>query len=276
MKAIVLPLLLAVLLFPCVASAGVKIGNIQFDERGKIIFANTSSGKIIFPDKTEQGSATLKGDRGDKGDLGDKGDRGDKGDKGDPGQVDKATICKVYADDGVTLPAFCAKKVIFLSSTQYGGNLGGLAGADAKCQGLAEASGLSGSFKAWLTDSTTSANARLIHHTGSYVRTDGAVIAINWFDLTDGWIKEPIICDELKNCEDHYIDNGIAFTGSNKRGFGDGFCQDWTLDSSMLTAVVGSAGRIDSGWTDSGYKWDSFGGSPRVTCTSARLYCIEQ
>src|SRR5215212_6677746 len=41
---------------------------------------------------------------------------------------------------------------VFLSSITYDGNLGGLSGADAKCQGLAAVAGLPGIYKAWLSD----------------------------------------------------------------------------------------------------------------------------
>jgi hypothetical protein len=275
-------IILAAVLFPCVASAGVKIGNVQFDDRGKIIFANTTSAKIIFPDKTEQGSATAKGDKGDKGYTGDKGDKGEVGPKGDPGQVDKAAICKVYADEGITLPAFCSKKIIFLTSQAYDGNLGGLAGADAKCQSLAAAANLSGTFKAWLSDSTTNASDRLTHNTGSYVRTDGAVVAINWLDLIDSNIKEPIICDENKECLTsldsslQYVWTGSVANGKNNYIFN---CADWTyaIDPPPFDGecgpdrdVCGSHGEylsINSWWS---YRFN-------ISCHfHFRLYCIEQ
>jgi len=44
-------------------------------------------------------------------------------------------------------------KKVFVSSQTYVGNLGGVAGADSLCQGLATAAGLTGTFKAFLSDS---------------------------------------------------------------------------------------------------------------------------
>src|SRR5262245_41660475 len=67
-------------------------------------------------------------------------------------------------------------KRMFVTSTTYqGGNLGGLAGADAKCADRAAAAGLTGAYKAWLSDSHKSAASRLTHSVGSYSLIDGTV-----------------------------------------------------------------------------------------------------
>ena len=91
-------------------------------------------------------------------------------------------------------------KIIFLSSQSYTGNLGGLAGADAKCQQLADNAGLSGTYKAWLSVYGFDPITRIIPSTAPYVRTDGAIIANNFDDLTDGSLEHslqhPIMLDE--------------------------------------------------------------------------------
>jgi hypothetical protein len=61
---------------------------------------------------------------------------------------------------------------VFVTSTIYMGYLGGLDGADAKCQSVANAAQLGGTFKAWLRDDTTAARDRLNHATGPYVLVD--------------------------------------------------------------------------------------------------------
>ena len=278
MRGVITGLTLAILLMPCIASAGVKIGNIQFDDRGKIIFANTSSGKIIFPDKTEQGTATLKGDtgpKGDKGDLGNKGDTGPQGPKGDPGQVDKAAICQVYADDNLPAPPFCGKKIIFVTSQSFNGNFWNGSGepldnADAKCQSAAAAGGLSGTFKAWLSlggAGLLHAKDRITHSPAPYIRTDGTIVALHWLDLIDGWLKDPIICDEYRNCSPtpQHVWTGTSRTGEF---YGDS-CLNWQSSESWRKGTVGSNGEIDSKWTaDSSYA---------AYChITGRLYCFEQ
>jgi len=58
-----------------------------------------------------------------------------------------------------TSNACVAAKRVFVSSTIYsGGQIGNAAGGDTKCQSLAQAAGLTGTYKAWL--STTAADAR--------------------------------------------------------------------------------------------------------------------
>ncbi|NUN04818.1 MAG: DUF1554 domain-containing protein [Bdellovibrio sp.] len=49
----------------------------------------------------------------------------------------------------------------FITSTTYDGNLGGIAGADAKCQARANAASLGGTWKAIISDSTTNAQSRM-------------------------------------------------------------------------------------------------------------------
>lgn len=63
---------------------------------------------------------------------------------------------------------------VFLSSQIYPGNLGGLIGADEKCNTLAQAEGLPGLYKAWLSTASVAAATRLTHNPGPYVLTNGA------------------------------------------------------------------------------------------------------
>ena len=82
---------------------------------------------------------------------------------------------------------------VFVTSTSYDGNLGGLAGADAKCQDQADAAGLTGTFKAWLSDAKGSPSTRFTRSAGApYVLVDGTVIADNYAGLTSGSLEHPI------------------------------------------------------------------------------------
>ena len=79
----------------------------------------------------------------------------------------------------------------------YDGNLGGLAGADSKCQARADAAGLGGSWNAWLSDDAESASSRITRSSGPYTRVDGVLVANNWDDLTDGSLQNPLSIDEF-------------------------------------------------------------------------------
>src|SRR5262249_60557677 len=83
-------------------------------------------------------------------------------------------------------------KLVFVSSTTYTGNLGGLSGADAKCQSLATSAGHAGTFKAWLSDDVTDAKSRLTHSTMPYVLVDGTIVATGFTDLTSGTLRHAI------------------------------------------------------------------------------------
>src|SRR4051794_18448419 len=54
------------------------------------------------------------------------------------------------------------QKHIFVTSMTYGSNLGGLTGADAKCRTLATAASLGGTWKAWLSTTSTNAIDRIV------------------------------------------------------------------------------------------------------------------
>jgi len=243
---------------PTLAFATVQIGDITIKD----------DGKIVFSDNTEQSTATVKGADGAQG------PQGPQGNEGPPGQVNKDALCQMYSTEGVTLPPFCSKKIMFLSSQRFDGNLGGLAGADGICQDAAADGGLSGTYKAWLSDSTISAKDRLNHNPAPYVRTDGATVANNWFDLTDGYIKEPILCDEYKECNTYkdLLGNDDllkTWTGTQQNGTKQTVtCTDWT-DASGLSFPIGIPSVIDKSWTEVV--------SSVSSCSQfLRIYCIEQ
>ena len=65
---------------------------------------------------------------------------------------------------------------MFVTSTTYNGNLGGIAGADAKCQARADAASLGGTWKAIISDSTTNAKNRMIKRTKPVFNLAGQLI----------------------------------------------------------------------------------------------------
>jgi hypothetical protein len=156
-------------------------------------------------------------------------------------------------------------KRVFVTSTLHQGNLGGLAGADAICQELAGAAGLSGTFKAWLSDATTSAADRLTHATVPYVRVDDIKVADDWTDLVDGVLDEPISIDE----NGAPVSRNAVWTGTDDDGSNPALetCEGWTSAAGDLNGEAGSPHAVDRSWTT----------GPRISCSaSLPLYCFEQ
>lgn len=177
-------------------------------------------------------------------------------------------------DDGNATPGDgcqeCAKdSVVFISSEIYQGfALGGLYGADQRCQSLAAKAGLPSAltFKAWLSTPAESAAQRLLHSRGRYVLVNGMMVAQNWDALTSGSIDNPIMVDEYSETQDT-----LAWTGTLANGepaLGSEFCEDWDDDSGLLKyGGVGVSASSDS-------TWSFFDHGP---CGSElRLYCVEQ
>ncbi len=155
---------------------------------------------------------------------------------------------------------------VFVTSTQYGGVLGGLAGADALCQTRASQAGLPGTYKAWLSDGTASPSTRFVRSRGPYRLLDGTTIARGWADLTDGSLAAPIDVTESGNAVanstgvwTHTEPDGTA------RG-GDDHCGNWgsaTGDGDIGTHTSPSNDR----WTQ-----DAVAG-----CNNGQhLYCFQQ
>jgi len=166
--------------------------------------------------------------------------------------------------------------VAFVSSIAYtGGDFGGLAGADAECQTLADAAGLPGTYLAWLSDTTAAVTDRFSHSVMPYQRVDGMQIAADWTDLTNSSIGVTMGIDEngavapvlgaISTCGS----DQAVWTGTSEDGSSDaaGNCADWTGGSNTRW---GKADQTSSQWT----RWCSLGGS----CSSftAHIYCFQQ
>jgi hypothetical protein len=155
-------------------------------------------------------------------------------------------------------------RTAFVSSVTYDSNLGGIAGADAKCAQLASDAGLSGTFLAWLSDGVIDPDSRFVKSLGPYVVTvDDTVIADGWADLTDGTLDFPITYSEYGVVVGDSVFTNVDLDGTTKDT--TNHCNSWTAGGTN-----GNHGRsISAGgqWTD--YQTAACG-------TSERIYCFEQ
>lgn len=140
------------------------------------------------------------------------------------------------------------------------GNFGGLSAADSLCTGAAG----SGSWKAWLSDSTTHAKNR-IADVGPWYSIDRAtLIASNLNSLASNQLHS-----DIRHSQNGNVLLTHVFTGTDAFGNSTGAnCNNWTSTGSTATKgyTDTSTGNADD-WTDLFNQSCSFSGA---------LYCIEQ
>jgi cysteine-rich repeat protein len=157
-------------------------------------------------------------------------------------------------------------RVVFLTSMAYTGNLGGLAGADVKCNERAAAVQLKGSFKAWLSDSTNNPADRFdnTNFTGNYKLVDGTTVANGWMDLINGSLDHAIDMDETGG--GMKAENTWSNTGEPGTLASVNHCNDWKSNSPGLEGRTGFSMAVNAEWTNKSVS----------TCeTTRRLYCFE-
>lgn len=166
---------------------------------------------------------------------------------------------------------------VFATRAVFDGALGGLAGADAKCQAAAGAARLGGQWKAWLScakcgEGGAAIDARSRLKSAELRSIGGAMVAPGlpaMLDCKDECLASSIGTDETgKKFTD--LDEPRVWTGTFGNGSGADRpnCLDWTTAEVAEDGEVGLVDKRDEDWTSR---------SPLTSCsTTARLYCFEQ
>lgn len=152
---------------------------------------------------------------------------------------------------------------VFVSSIKYTGNLGGLSGADIRCQTLADSAGVPGTFKAWLSDDTSAPTDRFdTSFGGVYELVNGTSVAHGWKDLTDGSLENAINATEKNSTLDT-----IVWTNTTPMGqpLGAVHCAGWTSALLAQKGWYGFSSQNDTTWTDA-LEGISCGGPFSVYC----------
>ena len=160
-------------------------------------------------------------------------------------------------------------RTIFVTSISFTGDLGGLEGADAKCQADAVRPGSvvpAGTYRAWLSDETESPNTRFTKSFDPFVLLDGTRVADDYLDLTHGYLQHPINIDS----NGKRLGRVLFWTGTKADGTSVSasvMCDGWTAN--------GNAGGVAGSTIETDGLWSQFRGG--LPCSrKARLVCFQQ
>lgn len=147
-----------------------------------------------------------------------------------------------------------------------GGNLGGLAGADAQCAALAEAAGITGkTWRAYLSSSTENARDRI--GAGPWVNAAGVTVAENVDQLhgENNLNKETALNEkgEVVNGRGDEPNRHDMLTGSMPDGTvaAGQTCEDWTSDAAEAVGMMGHHDRTGLDDSPPAKSWNSSHGS---------------
>ena len=191
------------------------------------------------------------------------------------GDLDRGEECDdANQADGDGCDMDCTKEArrVFVTSSLYSGNLGGLSGADSICQTHARQAGFAGVFLAWLSTDDSSPSARFIKSSVPYEMVDGTAIAMDWADLVDGSLESAVYLTETGDTAPQGVhpcmpmDAIVVWTGTAANGTSSGTtCSNWE-------------GSGDASWgrsSDVGQSWTAFCSGP-CAAASTPLLCFEQ
>ena len=233
------------------------------------------------------------GSAGPEGPPGPKGDKGDTGPQGPQGIPGSTGLTSVEALNGVdcTMPSGAAGKVritmgasfsvnlqcvlapgsriMFVTSASFNGaGLGGLAGADQRCQQLATSANVpkGSSYRAWLSTTTTRAVDRFTSDARPVMTVTGIKIANSLADLGASSLLHAPNLDESGGLVTF---PGAAWTGTAADGSPSATCNDWGTGPlpQALQGMIGNANAANSAWMAAGTQ----------ACTAlVHLYCLGQ
>ncbi len=182
--------------------------------------------------------------------------------------------------DGCSADCLHTERQVFVSSLTYKGDMNkeeippleasvmGVARGDARCQALATAAGLSGTYKAWLSDGVDSPAIRFdIRFTGLYRLTtpDHPDVASGWSGLTTKPLLHALDADE----KGESAAGEIVWTNTLPDGTpaSNLHCNNWSSIKVGDQTTVGGSDQTDPTWTNL---------LPGQSCASPyRLYCFE-
>ncbi|MEW6990698.1 DUF1554 domain-containing protein [Colwelliaceae bacterium 6441] len=178
---------------------------------------------------------------------------------------------RIQALESAVEPDIRTSHIMFVTSQTFNGNLGGLSGADAKCQTIADSSANipTGTYRAWLSNTNTSVKDRFeaVNSSLPFERSDGVQIASNWQDLVDGSLSVRINRDENLTVRNRKVWTYTEYNGVKSSMGADYSCGNWYSND------IYDGGRFGTN-TEVGVKWTA---DAHLGCTTRQsLYCVQQ
>ncbi len=158
------------------------------------------------------------------------------------------------------------EKTVFVTSVSFKGNLGGLTGADDKCQAQADGPASivpSGTYLAWLSDGTDSPDTRFTKSSHPYLLPDGTKFAEDFIGLTGGSILHPIDIDSTGE----RLGKQLFWAATNADGTSAQSlltCVGWVEPYATAKGMTGST--IETGKLWSSYQHDYCKRSHQLAC----------
>ncbi len=184
-------------------------------------------------------------------------------------------------DEGCNSACLLDRTVFVTSESTTAGELGGIDGADLRCQEAASAAGLDRPerFKAWLSEFSDDPNNgveaprspadRFTVRDARYVLVDGNEVAGDWAELTSGQLAHPI----NRSAQGEFV-VGVVWTATDSQGKSapqgpaQSFCSNWSNPDLNEKVDTGVTTLSDQRWT---YDVDY----PLLCYELALLYCFE-
>lgn len=141
---------------------------------------------------------------------------------------------------------------IFVTAAEYHGNYravfpsatSGTEAADMFCQLTAEGAGLTGSWRAWMSDTGSNAIDR-IAGIGPWVNMMGETVFMNRAALTVSAPMNSMAYNELGESTSHYVWTGTSTGGVVSLNT----CGDWGYGTGVYHGTYGIPGSVSSAWT---------------------------
>jgi hypothetical protein len=166
-------------------------------------------------------------------------------------------------DDTECAPAY----TMFVTRSTHTAALGGLAGADAICQGEADDAELAGTYVALLSTGAVDAVSRIANSTYAIRRADGVLLAADRAAFFSGPLATSPAFDASGAAVNASGFGRNVMTGSDGDGTREATrtCGDWTTTDAVAPRVSDLVSYDDAGW---------FSGGVSACSVAQRIYCV--